>query len=121
MVNGTTPVPELPEVETVRRGLEPVMVGTRILRVEARRPDLRAPLPRDFAERVEGETVLAMGRRAKYLTAELASGDVLLMHLGMSGSFRVSRDGEETRAGRGLAPPPRLTTMSYFTSHRALP
>jgi formamidopyrimidine-DNA glycosylase len=94
-------VPELPEVETVRRGLEPVMVGTRILRVEARRPDLRAPLPRDFAERVEGETVLAMGRRAKYLTAELASGDVLLMHLGMSGSFRVSRDGEETRSTPG--------------------
>ena len=94
-------MPELPEVETVRRGLEPVMVGTRILRVEARRPDLRAPLPRDFAERVEGETVLAMGRRAKYLTAELASGDVLLMHLGMSGSFRVSRAGEETRGTPG--------------------
>ena len=94
MVNERRAVPELPEVETVRRGLAPVMAGARILRVEARRPDLRVPLPRDFVKRLEGETVLAVGRRAKYLTAELGSGDVLLMHLGMSGSFRVSRDGE---------------------------
>jgi formamidopyrimidine-DNA glycosylase len=92
-------VPELPEVETVRRGLEPVMAGARIVRVEARRPDLRRPLPRDFARRLEGQTVLGVGRRAKYLTADLASGDVLLMHLGMSGSFRVRRDGEEGNPG----------------------
>src|SRR5712692_9528219 len=92
-------VPELPEVETVRRGLEPVMAGARILRVEARRPDLRAPLPRDFVKRLEGQTVLGVGRRAKYLTADLASGDVLLMHLGMSGSFRVSRDDTGTAPG----------------------
>jgi formamidopyrimidine-DNA glycosylase len=83
-------VPELPEVETVRRGLAPVMEGARIIRVEARRPDLRQPLPRDFARRLEGQTVTGLGRRAKYLTADLGSGDVLLMHLGMSGSFRVS-------------------------------
>jgi formamidopyrimidine-DNA glycosylase len=85
-------VPELPEVETVRRGLAPVMEGARIIRVEARRPDLRQPLPRDFAKRLEGQTVTGIGRRAKYLTADLASGDVLLMHLGMSGSFRVNME-----------------------------
>jgi len=85
-------VPDLPEVETVRRGLAPVMEGARIVRVEARRPDLRRPLPRDFVKRLEGQTVTGIGRRAKYLTADLASGDVLLMHLGMSGSFRVSHE-----------------------------
>ena len=84
-------MPELPEVETVRRGLQPVMEGARFVRVEARRPDLRWPLPKDFAERLEGQTVTGLGRRAKYLLADLSSGDVLLMHLGMSGSFRVSR------------------------------
>jgi formamidopyrimidine-DNA glycosylase len=87
-------MPELPEVETVRRGLAPVMEGARIIRVEARRPDLRRPLPRDFVKRLEGQTVIGIGRRAKYLTADLASGDVLLMHLGMSGSFRVNHDGK---------------------------
>src|SRR5262249_47358515 len=95
-----TPVPELPEVETVRRGLAPVMEGARIVRVEARRPDLRQPLPRDFAKRLEGQTVTGIGRRAKYLTADLASGDVLLMHLGMSGSFRVSHKNVKTRPGK---------------------
>ncbi len=85
-------MPELPEVETVRRGLQPVMEGARFVRVEARRPDLRQPLPRDFAKRLEGQTVVGLGRRGKYLTADLSSGDVLLMHLGMSGSFRVSHE-----------------------------
>jgi formamidopyrimidine-DNA glycosylase len=89
-------VPELPEVETVRRGLQPVMEGARIVRLEARRPDLRRPLPADFARRVEGRTVTGIGRRAKYLTVDLSSGDVLLVHLGMSGSFRVNH--EETNA-----------------------
>ena len=92
-------MPELPEVETIRRGLAPVMEGARIIRVEARRPDLRQPLPRDFAKRLEGQTVTGLGRRAKYLTADLASGDVLLMHLGMSGSFRVSHEGMKTTPG----------------------
>jgi formamidopyrimidine-DNA glycosylase len=94
-----TPVPELPEVETVRRGLAPVMEGARITRVEVRRPDLRRPLPRDFTQRLEGQTVTGVGRRAKYLTADLASGDVLLMHLGMSGSFRVNHEDMKTRPG----------------------
>jgi formamidopyrimidine-DNA glycosylase len=115
MVNGKA-VPELPEVETVRRGLEPVMAGARILRVEARRPDLRVPLPRDFVKRLEGETVLAVGRRAKYLTVELGSGDVLLMHLGMSGSFRVSRDGEAT-PGRFHHPRGAAATHDHVVFH----
>src|SRR5882672_217690 len=82
-------MPELPEVETVRRGLQPVMEGSTIVRAEARRKDLRFPFQRDFVARLEGQVVTGLGRRAKYLLADLASGDVLLMHLGMSGSFRV--------------------------------
>ena len=85
-------MPELPEVETVRRGLEPVMAGARILRVEQRRPDLRFPFPADFARRLEGRQVLGLGRRAKYLLADIEGGDVLIMHLGMSGSFRIGGD-----------------------------
>src|SRR6202166_1621146 len=88
-------MPELPEVETVRRGLAPAMEGARFTRVEARRRDLRWPLPKDFAKRLEGQTVEGLGRRAKYLLADLSSGDVLMMHLGMSGSFRVSDNGGE--------------------------
>ena len=85
-------MPELPEVETVRRGLAPAMEGARFARVEVRRRDLRWPLPKDFAARLEGKTVEGLGRRAKYLLADLSSGEVLLMHLGMSGSFRVGHD-----------------------------
>jgi len=82
-------MPELPEVETVRRGLAPVMEDARFKRVEVRRGDLRWPLPPDFARRLHGQTVTGLGRRAKYLLVDLSSGDVLLMHLGMSGSFHV--------------------------------
>jgi formamidopyrimidine-DNA glycosylase len=82
-------MPELPEVETVRRGLQPAMEGSKILKAEARRKDLRFPFQKDFIARLEGQVVTGLGRRAKYLMADLASGDVLLMHLGMSGSFRV--------------------------------
>jgi formamidopyrimidine-DNA glycosylase len=76
------------------------MEGARFSKVEARRVDLRWPLPKDFAARLEGQTVEGLGRRAKYLLADLSSGDVLIMHLGMSGSFRVYRDGGEARPGR---------------------
>jgi formamidopyrimidine-DNA glycosylase len=93
-------LPELPEVETVRRGLAPVMEGARFVKVEARRPDLRRPLPEHFSARLEGQAVIALKRRAKYLLAELSSGEVLMMHLGMSGSFRVSR-GERVARQRG--------------------
>jgi formamidopyrimidine-DNA glycosylase len=93
-------MPELPEVETVRRGLEPVMQGARFKAVEARRGDLRWPLPPDFAARLEGKTVIGLGRRAKYLIADLSSGETLLMHLGMSGSFRVTHPSRESRPGK---------------------
>ncbi len=85
-------MPELPEVETVRRGLAPAMEGERIAKVEVRDRRLRWPLAKDFEKRVAGKTVEGLGRRAKYLLADLSSGDVLLMHLGMSGSFRVGKD-----------------------------
>src|SRR5580658_162057 len=92
-------MPELPEVETVRRGLEPAMDGARFRKVEVRRGDLRWPLPKDFAKRLTGTTVTGLGRRAKYLLADLSSGDVLVMHLGMSGSFHVF-GGNDKRLGR---------------------
>jgi formamidopyrimidine-DNA glycosylase len=92
-------MPELPEVETVRRGLQPVMEGAKIVKAEARRKDLRFPFQKDFVARLEGQTVTGLGRRAKYLMADLGSGDVLLMHLGMSGSFRVLQDGEGKTPG----------------------
>jgi formamidopyrimidine-DNA glycosylase len=82
-------MPELPEVETVRRGLAPVMEGQRFTKVHQRRPDLRFPFPDSFVERLENRTVLSLGRRAKYLLADLSSGEVLIMHLGMSGRFLV--------------------------------
>ena len=85
-------MPELPEVETVRRGLIDAMEGARIDEVETRRGNLRFPFQSDFLSRLRGQTITGLGRRAKYLLADLASGDVLLMHLGMSGSFRVQKD-----------------------------
>jgi formamidopyrimidine-DNA glycosylase len=86
-------MPELPEVETVRRGLAPVMEGATILRVEQRRKDLRAPFPRGFVRRLTGRKIISVGRRAKYLTIDLDDGAVLIAHLGMSGSFRIEAEG----------------------------
>ncbi len=82
-------MPELPEVERVRRSLEPAMAGARFDRVVLNRPDLRKPFPPAFATRLRGQTVRTMARRGKYLLALLSSGDTLVMHLGMSGWFRV--------------------------------
>jgi formamidopyrimidine-DNA glycosylase len=82
-------MPELPEVETVRRGLQPHLEGGLIERVELRRPDLRFPFPERFAERLSGRRVTAVGRRAKYLTISLDDGAVVISHLGMSGSWRI--------------------------------
>src|ERR1700759_2118546 len=93
-------MPELPEVETVRRGLQPVMEGSKIVSAEARRKDLRFPFQKDFVARLTGQTVTGLGRRAKYLMADLGSGDVLLMHLGMSGSFRIQKDKDAETPGQ---------------------
>jgi len=82
-------MPELPEVETVRRGLTPAMEGALLVRAELRRPDLRFPFPADFSTLVSGRRIISLGRRAKYLLIDLEGGDVIIAHLGMSGSFRV--------------------------------
>ncbi|MFN3636158.1 MAG: bifunctional DNA-formamidopyrimidine glycosylase/DNA-(apurinic or apyrimidinic site) lyase [Rhizobium rhizophilum] len=91
-------MPELPEVETVRRGLAPTMEGATVQRLELRRPDLRFPLPRDFAARVEGHRILALSRRAKYLLIDFEGDLTIIAHLGMSGSFRIE-------AGAAAEPP----------------
>lgn len=91
-------MPELPEVETVRQGLLPVLEGRRFARVIARRGDLRFPLPAKFAERLTGRRVEKLTRRAKYILAHLDGGEVLIMHLGMSGRFSI----EGAKIGRFL-------------------
>jgi formamidopyrimidine-DNA glycosylase len=100
-------MPELPEVETVRLGLEPVLAGARLARVEARRPDLRFPLPEGFVQRLTGARVQRLERRAKYILAPLDRGEVLVMHLGMSGRFEISGHTPARRPGDFLyaAPP----------------
>ena len=97
-------MPELPEVETVRRGLAPVMEGALVERLEARRADLRWPFPEHFAERMKGRRIERLRRRAKYLLADLDRDETLIMHLGMSGSFRVLLGNEETSPGEFMYP-----------------
>lgn len=82
-------MPELPEVETVRRGLEPVFTGASLDRLELRRPDLRFPFPKAMAKRTSGQRVTHLSRRAKYLLAHFEDGSAMLMHLGMSGRFLI--------------------------------
>ena len=86
-------MPELPEVETVRRGLEPVMAGARLSRVRQNRPDLRFPFPADFPTRLDGATVERIDRRAKYLLMPLSTGETWVTHLGMTGRFTL--DGQQ--------------------------
>ncbi|QDY70169.1 bifunctional DNA-formamidopyrimidine glycosylase/DNA-(apurinic or apyrimidinic site) lyase [Qingshengfaniella alkalisoli] len=88
-------MPELPEVETVRRGLAPHLEGKRITRADFRRPDLRWPFPTDIVARLEGQTIVRLGRRSKYLLADLSSGETLLVHLGMSGRLLLSGAGRD--------------------------
>lgn len=83
-------MPELPEVETVRRGLDPVMTGHTIDKAEVNRPDLRWPFPANMAERLTGASIKQLRRRSKYLLADLSTGETLLIHLGMSGRMVVS-------------------------------
>lgn len=85
-------MPELPEVETVRRGLAPVLEGAKITEVHLNRAGLRFPFPANFASRLEGRTVASLSRRAKYLIAEMDDGLRLISHLGMSGSWRINAD-----------------------------
>jgi len=92
-------MPELPEVETVRRGLQPVLEGARLSRVEARRADLRFPFPDGFVQRLTGARIEKLERRAKYLMARLDRGETLVMHLGMSGRFEIARPEGSVRPG----------------------
>ncbi|HYC25778.1 MAG TPA: bifunctional DNA-formamidopyrimidine glycosylase/DNA-(apurinic or apyrimidinic site) lyase [Roseiarcus sp.] len=92
-------MPELPEVETVRRGLAEAMTGRRIAAVALKRSDLRTPFPERFVERLVGRRVDGLSRRAKYILAHLDSGEALIMHLGMSGSFRIERDAASRAPG----------------------
>ncbi|MDR3511580.1 MAG: bifunctional DNA-formamidopyrimidine glycosylase/DNA-(apurinic or apyrimidinic site) lyase [Caulobacteraceae bacterium] len=92
-------MPELPEVETVRRGLAPVLEGARLDRVEARRPDLRFPFPEGFVQRLTGARIETLERRAKYLLARLDRGQALVMHLGMTGRFEIEGGTAARRPG----------------------
>ena len=83
-------MPELPEVETVRRGLVPAMEGHVITRAQVNRPDLRWPLPQRMSERLEGQRVSQLRRRSKYILADLSGGETLIIHLGMSGRILIS-------------------------------
>ena len=109
-------MPELPEVEAIRRRLEPAMRGARIERVLLRRADLRKPFPADFARRLERRRVRAVDRRGKYLLVALDSGDTLLMHLGMSGSFRIDSGSTRRRSAR-VVPPDRHDHVVFSLSN----
>ncbi len=93
-------MPELPEVETVRIGLAPVLEGYRLTKVETRRGGLRVPFPRNFAGRLTGKRVNTLRRRAKYLLAELDNGETLVIHLGMSGRMAVYAEGGVRKLGQ---------------------
>ena len=93
-------MPELPEVETVRMGLAPVLENHRLVKVETRRGDLRVPFPKDFAKRLTGRRVRRLWRRAKYLMAELDGGETLVIHLGMSGRMAVYAGGRDRKLGQ---------------------
>ncbi|MFC1673200.1 bifunctional DNA-formamidopyrimidine glycosylase/DNA-(apurinic or apyrimidinic site) lyase [Pseudomonadota bacterium] len=105
-------MPELPEVETVRRGLAPVMEGAVFTRVHLRRPDLRKPFPTDLAERLEGARIVQCKRRSKYLLVETQK-DVLIWHLGMSGQVRIYKEGDD------VAPPAKHDHVQFDLSNGA--
>jgi formamidopyrimidine-DNA glycosylase len=92
-------VPELPEVETVKNGLLPVMEGYRLTHVETRRGDLRVPFPNDFAGRLTGRRIKKLWRRAKYILGNLDDGETLVIHLGMSGRMTVFATGAKKKLG----------------------
>jgi formamidopyrimidine-DNA glycosylase len=106
-------MPELPEVETTRRGLSPEMVGRTVQKLDLRRGDLRFPFQPDFRKRVEGRVVERIDRRAKYLILRLSGGDALVAHLGMSGSFRVEHAGDVRSPARLRREIPRLDAHDH--------
>ena len=114
-------MPELPEVETVRRGLEPVLAGARLTRAEARRPDLRFPFPNGFGQRLTGARIERLDRRAKYLLAPLDRGETLVMHLGMTGRFEIEGGGQTSQPSvpgdfaLAAAPDPRHAHVVFET------
>lgn len=110
-------MPELPEVETVRRGLQPFMEGATIARVEQRRADLRFPFPDRFAERLTGRTIASLERRAKYLIMHMDDGLGLISHLGMSGSYRIEQDHADTAPGVFHHDRSRNTTHDHVVIH----
>lgn len=110
-------MPELPEVETVRRGLQPFMEGATILAVEQRRPDLRFPFPKHFTERLTGHRIEALERRAKYLIIHLDDGLGLISHLGMSGSYRIEQDQESDTPGAFQHERSQNTTHDHVVMH----
>lgn len=110
------PMPELPEVETVRRGLVPVLEGRVLTRVIARRADLRFPLPNNFAERLTGRRVERLSRRAKYILVHLDRGEVLLVHLGMSGRFQIEGEGLGHFVYSGVSPG-KHDHIEFLTDH----
>ena len=110
-------MPELPEVETVRRGLEPFLVGARIDGVTLNRPDLRFPFPPGLAQAVTGQSVLSVGRRAKYLLFTLSGGQTLLSHLGMTGSWRFADRTVDAPRYHATGAAPRHDHMVWDISH----
>jgi formamidopyrimidine-DNA glycosylase len=112
-------MPELPEVETVRRGLAPVLEGATLAHVQAFRPDLRFPFPERFEDRLTGARVERLERRAKYLLATLDTGETWVMHLGMSGRFTVTEPGRALEPGGfyyAAAPDPKHTHVLVRTA-----
>lgn len=114
-------MPELPEVETVRRGLQPTMENATIVAVETRRPDLRFPFPPDFAQRLTGKRIVSLGRRAKYLTADIEGGPLLICHLGMSGSFRIEEEDGAATPGDFHHERSKLAAHDHVVFHLASP
>ncbi len=92
-------MPELPEVENIRRALEPHLAGKKVVRAAVRGTGLRVPFPTHFAERLKGATIRQVSRRAKYIIAELSTEEALLVHLGMTGRWRMERDGKSFEPG----------------------
>ena len=95
-------MPELPEVETVRRGLSRHLIGRKVIDLQLRRSDLRFPFPDGFKQQIEDSEIISIDRRAKYLLIRLNSGITWLSHLGMSGRWTLIGGGRETRPGKFL-------------------